>query len=155
MNLLSPGPADRHEAGPCYAGACSNGGSSMPADSSYTRLLFGTAMLFNLVVAAGLLTSSAQIGAALDLGAATPGSVVLSNLSGAFVALFAYAYARVALEPQRYRAYVELGAIGKLLVLPAAGIPYVLGYIGWELPLLACGDLVFALLFWDWLRRTR
>jgi hypothetical protein len=127
----------------------------MQADSSYTRLLFGGSALFNLAVAAGLLTASAEIGAALNLGAATPGSVVLSNLCGAFIALFAYAYVRIALEPVRYRAYVELGAIGKMLVLPAAGIPWALGYIGWELPLLACGDLAFALLFWDWLRRTR
>lgn len=127
----------------------------MQADSSYTRLLFSVAALFNLVVALVLLTASAQMGALLNLGAATPGSVVLSNLSGAFVGLFAYAYARVAMDPRLYRAYVELGAIGKMLVLPAAGIPWALGYIGWELPLLACGDLVFALLFWDWLRRTR
>lgn len=127
----------------------------MQADSSYTRLLFSVAALFNLAVALGLLTASAQIGALLNLGPATAGSVVLSNLSGAFVGLFAYAYARVAMDPQRYRVYVELGAIGKMLVLPAAGIPWAMGYIGWELPLLACGDLFFALLFWDWLRRTR
>lgn len=127
----------------------------MTAESSYTRLLFGIAALFNFIVALGLLTASSQVSAQLGLGAATAGSVVLSNLSGALVAVFGYAYARVALDPLRYRAYAELGAIGKLTVLPAAGVPWALGYIGWELPLLASGDLVFALLFIDWLRRTR
>lgn len=127
----------------------------MTAKSSYTRLLFGTAALFNFIVALGLLTASSQVSAQLGLGAATAGSVVLSNLSGALVGVFGYAYARVAMDPLRYRVYAELGAIGKLTVLPAAGVPWALGYIGWELPLLASGDLVFALLFIDWLRRTR
>ena len=127
----------------------------MSADSSYTRLLFGVAALFNFVVAAGLLTVSGQVSAQLGLGAATAGSVVLSNLSGALVGVFGYAYARVAMDPQRYRAYVELGVIGKLLLMPAVGLPWAMGYIGWELPALASGDLFFALLFIDWLRRTR
>ena len=136
--------------GPWY-----NLGLPMSADSSYTRLLFWIAALFNFIVAAGLLTVSGQVSAQLGLGPATAGSVVLSNLSGALVGVFGYAYARVAMDPQRYRVYVELGVVGKLLLLPAVGIPWALGYIGWELPALASGDLVFALLFIDWLRRTR
>ncbi len=127
----------------------------MQADSSYTRLLFSVAAFFNYLVAAGLLIASSQVSERLGLGAATPGSVVLANLAGALVGIFGYAYTRVALEPLRYRVYVELGIIGKLAVLPAVGVPWAMGYIGWQLPLLASGDLAFALLFWHWLHATR
>ncbi|HSW11207.1 MAG TPA: hypothetical protein VLI06_00100 [Solimonas sp.] len=127
----------------------------MQKQSSYTRLLFGTAAAFNFMVASGLLFLRDAMGALLAMEPVTGSNILLANLAGALVGVFGYAYARVAQQPVRYRAYAELGTIGKLLVLPAAAIPWMQGVVGWQLPLLACGDLVYALLFWDWLRRTR
>jgi len=122
---------------------------------AYTRGLFGLAAAFNLAVAAGLLFLRPQMAALLHLDPVTGSNVVVANLAGALVAVFGYAYARVAGDPLRYRPYVELGTIGKLTVVPAAVLPWLAGQVGWELPLLACGDLLFAALFYDWLRRSR
>lgn len=127
----------------------------MQADSRYTRALFGSAAAFNFAVAAGLLFLRPQMAALMHMEPATGSNVVVANLAGVLVGVFGYAYARVAGDPRRYRAYAELGAIGKLTVLPAAAIPWLNGDIGWQLPLLACGDLFYAALFIDWLRRNR
>jgi len=127
----------------------------MSASASYTRGLFGVAAVFNFVVAAGLLFLRPQFTALLQMEPVTGSNTVVANLAGALVGVFGYAYARVAGDAGRYRVYVELGTIGKLLVVPAAALPWLAGEVGWQLPLLACGDLLFAALFWDWLRRTR
>lgn len=131
------------------------GKAAMPVSATYTRGLFGLAATFNFAVAAGLLFLRPQMAALLQMAPATGSDAVVANLAGALVGVFGYAYARVAANPQRYRPYAELGLIGKLLVVPAAALPWLAGEVGWQLPLLACGDLLFAALFWDWLRRTR
>ena len=61
----------------------------------------------------------------------------------------------IARDPVRYRPYVSLGIIGKLLVVVAVFTPWLTGAIGWRVPALAGADLVFAALFADFLRRTR
>ncbi len=76
-------------------------------------------------------------------------------VAGLFIATFGYAYLRIAQDPRRYRPFIELGAIGKLLAVAAVAWPWLAGDIGWRLPLLVSADLVFALLFIDFLRRTR
>jgi hypothetical protein len=127
----------------------------MPTTDRYAAALFGTAAAFNAAVAAALLFARPQLAAALGLEPIDGSDVVVANLAGALVGLFGYAYLRLALNPLRYRVYAELGAIGKLLAVAAAVVPWLQGVIDWRLPLLAGGDLVFALLFIDWLRRTR
>ena len=72
-----------------------------------------------------------------------------------FIGTFGYAYARIAQNPRRYRPFIELGAIGKLLAVVAVTGPWLAGEVGWQLPLVVSGDVVFALLFIDFLRRTR
>ena len=71
------------------------------------------------------------------------------------IGTFGYAYARIAQNPRRYRPFIELGAIGKLLAVAAVTGPWLAGEVGGQLPLVVSGDLVFALLFIDFLRRTR
>ena len=79
----------------------------------------------------------------------------LLYMTAFLVGMFGYAYLRVAQDPRRYRPFVELGVIGKLLAVTAATLPWLAGDVGWRLPFLIGGDLVFALLFLDYLRRTR
>ncbi|MES0873879.1 hypothetical protein [Sinimarinibacterium thermocellulolyticum] len=126
----------------------------LPTDR-YAVVLFGSAAIFNAAVAAALLCARPQLAAAFGLDPIDGSDVVVANLAGALVGLFGYAYLRLALDPLRYRVYAELGAIGKLLAVAAADVPWLQGVIDWRLPLLAAGDLLFALLFIDWLRRTR
>jgi hypothetical protein len=71
------------------------------------------------------------------------------------VAVFGYTYLRIAQDPERFRSFIELGVIGKLLAVAAVVWPWLAGDIGWQLPLLVSGDVVFALLFIGYLHRTR
>lgn len=121
----------------------------------YAAWLFGTAAAFNAAVAFGMLALRPQLSAWFGLDPATGSNAVLANLSAALIAVFGYAYARAALDPLRFRRYIELGMLGKLLVFPAAVTPWLQGETGWQLPLLACGDLLYALLFWDYLRASQ
>ncbi|HZZ90232.1 MAG TPA: hypothetical protein VFE13_18020, partial [Caulobacteraceae bacterium] len=80
---------------------------------------------------------------------------VLVDLAAVLIAGFGYGYARIALDPVVFRPLIGVGALGK-----AAAVATVLaGAIAfphlWRMFGLIAGDLVFAALFWDYLRRTR
>ena len=122
---------------------------------AYARRLFGTAAFFNLLVAVILLLVRPLLAPALPLDPIAGTNVVLLYMTAFLIATFGYAYLRVALDPRRFRPFVELGVVGKLLAVAAATGPWLAGEIGWQVPLLVGGDLVFALLFLDFLRRTR
>lgn len=122
---------------------------------TYARRLFGVAAMFNLGVASGMLFARDQVGPLLALDAATGSNLQVANLAAALIAVFGYAYWRAALDPRRYRAYIELGVIGKLLAIVAVAIPWLKGAAGWQLPALAVGDLLFAALFIHYLRSRR
>ena len=82
-------------------------------------------------------------------------NLVFVYLAAGLVAVFGYAYLRIAQDPERFRPFIELGVIGKLLAVGAVTWPWLTGEVGWQLPLVVSGDAVFALLFIDFLRRTR
>jgi len=121
--------------------------------STYAHLLFGIAGVANLVVAASLLFLRSQIGPLLGLDPVSGTNLVFLYISASFIAVFGYVYLRIAQDPGRYRPFIQLGAIGKLLAVAATAWPWLTGEIGWQLPLVISGDLVFAALFIDFLRR--
>ncbi len=122
---------------------------------SYARTLFGIAALFNFGVAAALWFQPPQFMTLLQLDPVTGTNVVLVKIAAGTIAIFGYAYWRVAGDPQMYRPFIGLGVIGKLAVVVIAASSWWLGEIGWQLPGLAGGDLLFAALFLDYLRRTQ
>ena len=124
-------------------------------ENSYARKLFGTAAAFNFFVALALLLLRPLVMPLIGLDPIAGTNLVFLYLATSLVAAFGYSYLRVAQDPERHRPFVELGAIGKLLAVAAASWPWVAGEIGWRIPLLASADLVFALLFIDFRRRTR
>jgi len=71
------------------------------------------------------------------------------------IGVFGWAYLRIAQDPRRFRPFIELGVIGKVLAVTVTTLPWLRGQIGPQLPLLVSGDLVYAALFLDFLRRTR
>ena len=125
------------------------------ASDTYARALFATAGAFNFLVGVSLLLLRPWVVPLLSLDPIEGSNAALVNVASTMVIVFGYASLRAAADPRRFRTYIELGLIGKLLVLPAAAWPWLTGAAGWQLPALASGDLVFALLFWDYLRRTR
>jgi hypothetical protein len=119
----------------------------------HARLLFGAAAAFNLAVGLALLFARGALSRVLKLDPIVGTHVVLANMCGTFIVLFGVAYALVARDPLKYRAYVPLGAAGKLLAVVAVVVPWTLGTIDATIPSLTAGDLVFALLFVHFLWR--
>jgi hypothetical protein len=121
----------------------------------YARWLFGAAAAANLGVAAAMSLGQPWFVAMLDLDPITGTNVVLVDLAAVLIAGFGYGYARIAIDPVRYRPLIGVGALGKLAAVAtvlagALAIPHL-----WRLFALIAGDLVFAALFCDYLRRTR
>jgi len=125
------------------------------ATGSYARMLFGIAAFFNFVVAIALLFLRPMFGPLVSLDPVAGTNLVFVYMAAFLIGTFGYAYARIAQNPRRYRPFIELGAIGKLLAVVAVTGPWLAGEVGWQLPLVVSGDVVFALLFIDFLRRTR
>ena len=122
---------------------------------AYARWLFGTAAVLNIAVGGGLLFLRPWLGPLLGFDPTGGTNLVLANLAGALVVAFGGAYACAAADPARYRTYIQLGTIGKLLAVAAVVWPWLAGAVSWTLPAPALADVAYALLFWDFLRRSR
>jgi hypothetical protein len=123
--------------------------------NAYARWLFGIAAIFNFAVGLALLFLRPMLLGRLGFDPVTGSNVIIANLVGMFIALFGYCYLLVALDPVKYRPYISVGAIGKLLAIGCAVAPWLAGSIRMRPPPLLAGDLILALLFLDYLRRTR
>lgn len=121
---------------------------------AYARWLFGSAAALNLSVGVLLLFLRGAVAPLIALDPITGTNLVLANLTGIFIALFGYAYFLVARDPVRYRPFISFGAIGKLLAVVGATVPWLTGHIPPTIPVLLSADLVYAILFFEYLRRT-
>ncbi|MGE8154170.1 MULTISPECIES: hypothetical protein [Pseudomonas] len=119
----------------------------------HARWLFGLAALFNFSVAFGLLLLDTWLGPLLQLNEATGSNLALRDLGLMLIASFGFAYLCTAYSPGRFRPYVGLGAGAKILVVVAIFGHWLAGNIGWQLPALALGDVLFAWLFLSFLRQ--
>lgn len=117
------------------------------------RVLFGLAALLNLSVAAGFLFLRGPLLPLLALDPVSGSNAVFVDLASVMIAIFGYAYWRVAQDPVRYRQYIELGIIGKLLAVLTFGLCWLAGQSSWQLAALGASDLPFAVLFLAFLRR--
>lgn len=122
--------------------------------AAYARWLFGTAAAFNFAVGFGLFFLRSTLFPLLGLAPASGTDVVLLALVCMFIVLFGCAYACAAMDPVKYRPYIALGVAGKLSAVVIAGIYWTTGVLDFRLPMLAGGDLLFAALFVDFLRRN-
>jgi hypothetical protein len=114
-------------------------------------LLFRIGAAFNLLVGVPMLV--AWPATAALLGVATPRSVY-TDLVAAMVTLFGWVYWRIAEDPVGCRSYVSLGIAGKLAFVAVIYANCALGRAPAGLAALVTVDLVFAILFARWLRRT-
>jgi hypothetical protein len=122
--------------------------------NAYARWLFAIAAAANLSVAAAMSVGQGWFVAVLALDPITGTNTVLVDLAAVLIAGFGYGYARIALDPVRFRPLIAVGALGTLaavatVLIGALAIPHV-----WRLFALIGGDLIFAALFLDYLRRT-
>ena len=122
--------------------------------SRYARWLFGVAAAANLTVALAMSLGQPWFVGVLALDPITGTNVILVDLAAVLIGGFGYGYARIALDPVRYRPLIGVGALGKLAAVAtvlagALTLPHL-----WRLFALIGGDLVFAALFLDYLRRS-
>ena len=113
--------------------------------------LFRLGAAFNLLVGVSMLVAWPAVAALI--GVTTPRSV-FTDLVGAVVALFGWVYWRIAVDPVGCRSYVLLGIVGKLLFVAVIYANFAVGHAPAGLVVLVTADLVFAVLFARWLRRT-
>jgi len=130
-------------------------GKEGSAMTRYARWLFGISAATNLAVSVALLAFGSFVARRLAFDPIVGTNVVLFNFAGMLIGLFGYAYVRVAMDPVRFRPFIHLTAIGKLLAFASAALPWLTGIIPSRLPILMSADVIFAILFFDYLRRTR
>lgn len=122
---------------------------------TYARWLFGTAATFNILVGLSLVFLRPLLQARLGIEPAEGANLVFANLAGLLAALLGVIYAMIARDPDRYRPIIVLAALGKLTAVALVVTPWLRGELGPQLPALVMGDALYALLFLDYLRRTR
>ncbi len=115
------------------------------------KMLFRVAAAFNLLVGLPMLVAWPTVAGLI--GIATP-RTVFTDIVAAIVALFGWVYWRIAEDPVGCRPYVLLGILGKLAFVAVIYVNYALGSALAGLALLVTADLVFAISFARWLRRT-
>lgn len=123
---------------------------------TYARWLFGTSVVFNIAVALGLLVFRYLFPLPfMPLDPIGGTNLVFANFTGLLVGMFGIIYALIAIDPVKFRLYIPLGIAGKLLALVGVVVPWLGGAVPVQLPALGCIDLIYAILFFDYLRRTR
>jgi len=122
---------------------------------TYAGWLFGTGAVFNVAIGLTVMFARPMLAAELGIEAAQGVNLVFGQLAGLLAAMIGVVYWLISREPERYRPLILLSAIGKLLAVAVVMIPFARGEIAGALPLLVMGDLIYAGLFLDYLRRTR
>ena len=120
---------------------------------SYTNLLFKSGAIFNVLAGLPFLIAPQTMAAlaGLELNAT---AAMLMQIIFALVVIFGWVYWMIAVDPVRYRPYIVLGIILKVLFVVVVCAHWLAGNIPGQLPALACGDIVYALLFWIYYQRT-
>jgi hypothetical protein len=113
----------------------------------YARALFAIAAAFNFAMAAGLGFIRDRLFPILQLDAVTGTNRALVGVAAALIATYGYAYVCVAVDARKYRVYIPLGVIGKLIVVAVVCATWLAGIVSWHLPALAAPDAAFVLLF--------
>ncbi|MBK5356586.1 hypothetical protein JFU37_29485 [Pseudomonas sp. TH41] len=122
--------------------------------NSSARTLFGSAAGFNVLAGLPFLVALQPVAALMGLQV-TPTSALFIQITMALVVMFGWAYWMISRDPVRYRPYIVLGILLKILVVAVIYGHWLAGNIPWPLPVLASGDIIFALLFWRYLSSTR
>jgi hypothetical protein len=111
----------------------------------FNRALFFVAAAFNALVVIGLLIPDSPAWALL--GAAPPEQPIFLHLFLVMAAVFGAAYFWIGWDITGKAPLILVAALGKLSVFAVVIAHYVAGSVTLALPLLASGDLIFAVLF--------
>lgn len=115
------------------------------------RLLFRVAALFNWSVAIPLWIAPVQLSQLLGF-APLPTDILYTDLFAVLVLTFGLGYWWVGADPVRNRVVLAMGICGKLLVVLVGYSHFLAGTTNLPFAALVTGDLLWALLFWRFLR---
>jgi len=118
----------------------------------HARILFSIAAAFNFLAGLPILFAMPWMGRLLGMQP-IPADPLLAHLFGVLVLAFGWGYWRISRDPVANRPIIQLGIVGKSLVVIAVFYDWAMGNTNWPFPLLVCGDAVFAALFADYLRQ--
>lgn len=122
-------------------------------DTRYAARVFAVAGIFNVVVGlSGLLVPDLVLPV---IAVARPENPLFMQLAFGLILLLGIGYWLIAWHPERNHDLMLLGALGKLFVFPFMLWAWSRGNAGLHAVGAGFGDLVFALLFFDVLRRMR
>jgi len=117
----------------------------------YDRILFAVAALWNLGVAATLVFNPDFLLAKLSVN--DPDARLLARSFASSVTAWGIGYALVAYDRKRFRDFAWLGAISKTIFFTVYAVAFFGGRISFAAFIPALVDLVFAILFIEFLRR--
>lgn len=121
--------------------------------NTYSKGLFTTAACFNVLAGLPWLVALRPVVELMGLDI-TPAGGLFIQITMAVVVAFGWAYWMIGRDPVRYRPYITLGLMLKIMVVALIYGHWLAGNIPWPLPVLASGDIVFAALFWRYLVRS-
>ncbi len=117
------------------------------------RPFFSLAALFNFAIAVPLLLATPWVGEVMEFNLNPSGQMFLRLIAAVAIA-FGWAYWMIGVDPVRYRPYLVLGGVLKVVLASFFYGAWLSGIIGWKFPLLVTGDFIFAALFWQFARQT-
>jgi hypothetical protein len=118
----------------------------------YDRILFAVAAVWNLCMAATLVFNPDFLLAKLSVN--DPDARLLARSFASSVTAWGIGYALVAFDRKRFRDFAWLGAISKTIFFTVYAVAFFGGRISFAAFIPALVDLVFAILFVEFLRRT-
>lgn len=119
---------------------------------AYDRILFAVAAAWNLGAAAMLIFNPDFL--LTRLGVSDPAARLLARSFTSSVATWGIGYALIAVDRKRFRDFAWLGAISKTIFFAIYATAFFGGRISFAAFLPAAVDLVFAILFVEFLWRT-
>lgn len=123
-----------------------------PIGDVYDRILFALAAAWNLGAAATLIFDPDFLLARLDVNDVNARLLARSLASSATA--WGIGYALIALDRKRFRDFAWLGAISKTIFFTVYAAAFFGGRVPFAVFVPALVDLVFAILFFDFLRRA-
>lgn len=118
----------------------------------HAKILFTAAAAFNFIGGTTFLLVMPEFAGMVGMAPA-PSDPLFTHLCAVLVLTFGWGYWRVSRDPVVNRPIIHMGVLGKSLVVLAVAFDWQAGHTNWPFALLISGDVVFAALFLDYLRR--
>ena len=118
----------------------------------HARILFTAAAAFNFIAGTAFLVAMPQLAKLIGMYP-LPSDPLFAHFGAVLAISFGWGYWLIARDPVVNRPIIQVGIVGKSLVVLSVFFDWMSGNTNWPFALLVSGDVVFALLFLDYLRR--